>query len=101
MAFISTTVLSGNSEVVFIALLAKFPTLFWQCLAVATISNTLVGMTSYGLGRGFPNKAIEIRAITWLKRNGEWALRLSWCHWLAPRDARQQDGCASIPGSRG
>ena len=70
--------LPGNSEVVFIAVLAKFPALLWQCIAVATIGNTLGGMTSYGVGRAFPNKIKENTALSWLRRYGEWMLLLSW-----------------------
>ena len=44
---------------------------------VATIANTLGGMTSYGIGRVIPNKA-EGRALAWFQRYGEWALLLSW-----------------------
>ena len=77
-AFVSATVLPGNSEIVFIAVLAKFPALFWQCLAVGTISDTLGGMTSYGIGRAFANKPQENKALSWLRRYGEWALLLSW-----------------------
>ena len=40
-AFLSATVLPGNSEIVLISVLAKFPTLFWQCIVVATVANTL------------------------------------------------------------
>ncbi|MEO8384553.1 MAG: YqaA family protein [Betaproteobacteria bacterium] len=77
-AFVSATILPGNSEVVFVAILAKFPALFWQSIAVATIGNTLGGMTSYALGRAFPNKSNENRALSWLKRYGNWVLLLSW-----------------------
>ena len=77
-AFVSATILPGNSEIVFIAVLVKFPALFWQCIAVAAISNTLGGMTSYWIGRAFPNKANESKALSLLRRYGEWALLLSW-----------------------
>ncbi len=76
-AFVSATILPGNSEVVLVAVLAKHADLFWQAIAVASIGNTLGGMTSYLIGRMVPNKA-EGRAIAWLRRYGEWALLLSW-----------------------
>jgi membrane protein YqaA with SNARE-associated domain len=76
-AFISATVLPGSSEVVLVALLAKYPALFWQAIIVGTIGNTLGGMTSYWLGRLIPDRA-ETRAIKWLKHYGVWALLLSW-----------------------
>jgi membrane protein YqaA with SNARE-associated domain len=76
-AFVSATVLPGNSEIVLVAVLAKFPQLFWEAIIVATIGNTLGGMTSYLIGRIVPNKA-ENKALAWLKRYGEWTLLLSW-----------------------
>ena len=77
-AFLSATVLPGNSEIVLVGVLAKFPTLYWQCIVVATVANTLGGMTSYGIGRIFPAKSEKNRAFTWLQRYGEWMLLLSW-----------------------
>lgn len=76
-AFVSATVLPGNSEIVLIAVLAKFPALFWESIVVATLGNTLGGMTSYAMGRAFP-KRIEGKALEWMTRYGEWALLLSW-----------------------
>ncbi len=76
-AFLSATLLPGNSEIVLVALLAKFPALFWQSIIVATIGNTLGGLTSYAIGRIFSGK-VESRAIAWLRRYGEWTLLLSW-----------------------
>lgn len=76
-AFVSATILPGNSEIVLVAVLAKFPALFWQTIAIATLGNTLGGMTSYAIGRVVPNKA-DSKALAWLKRYGEWALLLSW-----------------------
>ena len=68
-AFISATILPGSSEVVLVALLAKYPDTFWIAIAVATVGNTLGGVSSYWLGRLLPNKA-EGRAIAWVKRYG-------------------------------
>ena len=76
-AFVSATILPGNSEIVLVAVLAKFPNLFWESIVVATLGNTLGGMTSYAIGRVMPNKA-DSKALAWLKRYGEWALLLSW-----------------------
>ena len=75
--FVSATVLPGNSEIVLVAVFTKFPDLFWEASVVATIGNTLAGMTSYAIGRIFPNQA-ESRALVWIKRYGEWMLLLSW-----------------------
>ena len=66
-AFLSATLLPGNSEIVLVGVLAKYPHLVWPAIAVATVANTLGGMTSYVIGRIIPNKA-EGKAIAWLKR---------------------------------
>lgn len=83
-AVLSATILPGNSEIVLLALLAKFPSLFWQAILVATFANTAGGMTSYLIGRLIPRrdettfKPAQQRAIAWLRKHGEWALLLSW-----------------------
>ena len=76
-AFVSATILPGNSEIVMVAVLAKFPNLFWETIVVATIGNTIGGMTSYAIGRVVPTK-VERKALGWMRRYGEWALLLSW-----------------------
>ena len=76
-AFVSATILPGNSEIVMVAVLAKFPNLFWETIVVATIGNTMGGMTSYAIGRVVPNR-VERKAMSWMRRYGEWALLLSW-----------------------
>lgn len=76
-SFISATVLPGGSEVVLVGVIHKHPDMVWQAVAVATIGNTLGGMTSYVVGRLLPNKA-NPRAIIWLHRYGYWALLFSW-----------------------
>jgi membrane protein YqaA with SNARE-associated domain len=76
-SFVSATVLPGGSEVVLIAMIHEHPALLWQAVAVATVGNTLGGMTSYLLGRMIPNRA-DSRAVIWLHRYGYWALLFSW-----------------------
>ncbi len=76
-AFLSATLLPGNSEIVLVGVLAKYPQLFWQAIVIATLANTLGGMTSYLIGRLLPRK-LDSRALQWLQRHGEWALLLSW-----------------------
>jgi len=76
-SFVSATLLPGNSEVVLLALLHAAPELKWPALVVATIGNTLGGMTSYLVGRLFPRPAAN-RAADWLSRYGPAALLLSW-----------------------
>ena len=49
-----------------------------HCIVVATVANTLGGMTSYGIGRFLPAKPEKSKALTWLHRYGEWMLLMSW-----------------------
>ena len=76
-SFLSATLLPGNSEIVLVAVLHQAAALKWPALVVATIGNTLGGMTSYAIGRVFP-KPREGRAVRWLNRYGPAALLLSW-----------------------
>jgi membrane protein YqaA with SNARE-associated domain len=78
-AFVSATVLPGNSEIVLAAFLNAFPARAAAAIAVATIGNTLGGMTTYGIGRMVPpGKAQSSRAVDWVRRYGSLALLLSW-----------------------
>jgi len=76
-AFLSATLLPGNSEIVLVALLHQAPGLKWPAVAVASVANTLGGLTSYAIGRLFPQPAPG-RAMAWLQRYGPPALLLSW-----------------------
>jgi membrane protein YqaA with SNARE-associated domain len=76
-AFLSATLLPGNSEVVLVALLHQVPGLKWPAVAVASVANTLGGLTSYAIGRLFPQPEPG-RAMMWLQRYGPPALLLSW-----------------------
>lgn len=78
-AFVSATVLPANSEVVLAAVLAAHPERSLAALALATLGNTLGGMTTYGVGRLLPDRiAIEPRALDWVRRHGAYALLLAW-----------------------
>jgi len=76
-SFLSATLLPGNSELVFVALLHAAPDLVASALTVATLGNTLGGLSSYLVGRLFP-KPEDNRAVAWLRRFGPAALLLSW-----------------------
>lgn len=76
-AFLSATVLPGNSELVLLAILKLFPQQLIGALIVATLGNTLGGMTSYWLGRLAP-RLEERRGLGYVKRWGAWSLLLSW-----------------------
>lgn len=49
-AFLSSTVLPGTSEIVFIVLATQGNLPAWNLLAIATAGNTLGGMSSWALG---------------------------------------------------
>ena len=76
-SFIAATVLPGGSEVVLVAVIHRHPDALWQAVAVATIGNTLGGLTSYWVGRLIPNR-VQHRSILTLQRYGYWALLFSW-----------------------
>jgi len=75
--FLSSTLLPGNSEIALGALLLHDPSLHWQAIAVATIGNTLGGMSSYAIGRFVPSPQ-KSRTSSWLARYRPAALLLSW-----------------------
>ena len=52
-AFISATILPGSSELVLVGLITKYPDTVWVAVTIATVGNTLGGLTSYWLGRLF------------------------------------------------
>ncbi len=76
-AFISATIMPGGSEVLLVALVHAYPEEGVRALAVASLGNTLGAMTSYGIGRLFPNK-VQGRAVVWCRKYGAWALFFSW-----------------------
>ncbi|HET9045612.1 MAG TPA: YqaA family protein [Casimicrobiaceae bacterium] len=76
-SFLSATLLPGNSEIVFLALVHQSPEIEARALVVATVGNTLGGLTSYLVGRLFP-KPDANRALAWLTRYGPAALVLAW-----------------------
>jgi len=78
-AFLSATILPGNSELVLVKALLDHPRELALLLAVATVGNTLGSMTTYALGRLVPEKkASNPRAAAWLRRFGAPALLLAW-----------------------
>ena len=76
-AFVSATILPGNSEIVLVAVL-KAGAAWPAAVAVATLGNTLGGLTTYGLGRLLPSRVPEGTAIARVRRFGPAALLLSW-----------------------
>ena len=79
-SFLSATLLPGGSEVVLFALLKLHPDQLWPALALATLGNTLGGMSSYACGRWLPQwqKFDDWRWQPRLQRWGSPLLLLSW-----------------------
>jgi membrane protein YqaA with SNARE-associated domain len=77
-AFLSATLLPGNSELVLAGLLVHDRALYWPALAAATLGNTLGGLSSYLLGRLAPARQQPGPALRWVQRWGSAALLLSW-----------------------
>lgn len=81
-AFLSATLLPGSSEAVLFGVLKLHPGSFWPALVLATLGNTLGGLTSVLVGRLFPDKRAEQpadhKALAWARRHGSPILLLSW-----------------------
>lgn len=77
--FLSATLLPGSSEVLLVSLLVANVTSVVPLLVVATIGNTLGGMTNLVLGRILPQpkpRTGRLTALRWLPRYGPAALLL-------------------------
>ena len=78
-AFVSATVLPANSEVVLLAVLKAHPDRAFAAVALATVGNTLGGLTTYALGRLVPARVQPgVRVAAAIRRHGAWALLFSW-----------------------
>jgi membrane protein YqaA with SNARE-associated domain len=77
-SFLAATLLPGGSELVFAGVLASGTATLWPALAVATVGNTLGGMSSYLLGRLVPDKKIGVKVVESVRRRGAAVLLLSW-----------------------
>ena len=88
-AFLSATVLPGNSEVVFVALAVPklvlgslFSIDILALVFFATLGNGLGSLTTYGIGRWMPNFDPKNHRTLWvtnqIKRYGAITLLLSW-----------------------
>ncbi|MFL6896440.1 YqaA family protein [Enterobacter roggenkampii] len=80
-SFLSATLLPGNSEVVLVAMLLSGVSQPWLLVVIATMGNSLGGLTNVILGRFFPLREKprwQEKAVGWLKRYGAATLLLSW-----------------------
>jgi membrane protein YqaA with SNARE-associated domain len=80
-SFFAATLLPGGSEAVLFGVLKLHPDQFWTALAVATLGNTLGGLSSYLIGRLIP-PAQALKGLDSVKRWGSPALLLSWVPFL-------------------
>lgn len=84
-SFLAATLLPGGSEAVLAGVLMAYPELYSSALSVATIGNTLGGMSSYVIGRLLPDeKAMrskmgnKMRGLEWVRQYGAPILFFSW-----------------------
>jgi membrane protein YqaA with SNARE-associated domain len=79
-SFLSSTLLPGGSEVALVAVLVAQPGDTALAVTLATLGNTLGGLTSYACGRWLPQRPelAESRAGRAMQRWGAPALLLSW-----------------------
>lgn len=76
-SFLAATLLPGGSEAVLFGMLKLHPAQFWPALLVATLGNTLGGMSSYLIGRLIPPKK-DMPGLPAVQKYGSPALLLSW-----------------------
>lgn len=76
-SFLAATLLPGGSEAVLFGVLKLQSAAVWPALLVATVGNTLGGLTSYAIGRLLPQRAPDLRTRTgrWQQHARAWAQR--------------------------
>lgn len=77
-AFLSATLLPGNSELALTAFLYKWPDWLWPALLAATLANAAGSVSSLWLGRLAPKKELTPRLARWFARFGPATLLLAW-----------------------
>jgi membrane protein YqaA with SNARE-associated domain len=80
-SFIASTVVPLSSEAVLFGFLKLYPEQFVPALALATLGNTLGGLTSYFIGRLLPvriQQRVDPRALAWLRRYGSPLTFFAW-----------------------
>lgn len=76
-SFLAATLLPGGSEVVLFALVQLHPEQATTALILATLGNTLGGMTTYGLARLLPQTSLPEKSAV-VTRHGAPILILAW-----------------------
>jgi membrane protein YqaA with SNARE-associated domain len=84
-SFFAATLLPGGSEAVFLVVVSAHPEVQLVALLLATLGNTLGGMSTFFLGRALPAKVGADKTARWtdrhtrlLQRFGPGALLLAW-----------------------
>ncbi|CAM3503900.1 Inner membrane protein YqaA [Vibrio aerogenes CECT 7868] len=81
-SFLSATLLPGSSEAALVATLSLQQFSPAMIVFIATLGNSLGGMTNYCLGVWVPNRTHinkhGHKSLVWLKKYGYWTLLLSW-----------------------
>jgi len=79
--FLAATLLPGGSEAAFIAFVAAWPERQVEAVLLATLGNTLGGMSSYALARLLPERSLSRlgdRPLALARRWGSSVLVLAW-----------------------
>lgn len=76
-SFLSATLLPGGSEALLFALLKLNPEQAVPALLLATLGNTLGGLSTYWLARLLPSGELPAR-LAWVHRWGSLSLSLAW-----------------------
>jgi len=76
-SFLAATLLPGGSEAVLYGVLRLHPDHAWMAVAVATVGNTLGGLSSYLIGRVLP-QGKPLKGLALVQRYGSPVLLLSW-----------------------
>jgi membrane protein YqaA with SNARE-associated domain len=89
-SFIAATVLPGGSEAVLLMVIVAHPEQTMAAFSLATLGNTLGGMTTYAMGRALPQSSMPLKSAQPLRaasgltasplvgRHGAPILLLSW-----------------------
>jgi len=81
ISFVSATLLPMGSEPAVFGYVKLNPDAFWVTVLVATLANTLGGLTNYALGRAAKAAVAPqdgTRYLAWFQRFGAKTLLLSW-----------------------
>ena len=76
-SFLASTLIPISSEAALFAVLKMHPDLAWPAIAVATLGNTLGGLTTYLIGRYLGSKN-PLTQLARVRRHGSPLLVLAW-----------------------